>query len=369
MDYRDLGRTGLKVSAVGLGTGPLGSSNTEYAVGLVNRAVELGVTFFDTARSYWDAEVKLGLALQGQRSKVVISSKTGTRTRDEAWREINESLERLRTDYLDNCHLHGLGENASWEDLDVRLGPGGALEALIKAKEQGLIRHIGCTAHRSAVLIEALNRFDFEVVLIPMNFVEPEPLARLIPLCMEKGVGVTIMKPLGTGLLPAIPALKWLLSQPIASAVPGATTLEELEESMQAANGDPALTPAEQITIDEAREKLEHLRCRLCDACLPCPQNVRIPMHLGTDVMYDHYRTMGPVGFRAFPWSRARIELDQSQRARHISTIESCTRCGDCEARCPHGLPTVEMLQGMLPTMRDMMAFYEDVLANGNLAY
>jgi len=182
----------------------LGNSTTEYGVRLVQRALELGINYFDAARGYWDAEVKLGLALSGQRERAVLSTKTGAKTRDEAWRQIHESLQRLQTDYVDNCHLHGLRRD---EDLKIRLGPDGALEALIQARDQGLIRHIGCSSHRSRTLMEALQQFDFEVILVPMNLLETEPLAELIPLCLGRCVGVTIMKPVATGLLPAHLAL------------------------------------------------------------------------------------------------------------------------------------------------------------------
>lgn len=90
--------------------------------------------------------------------------------------------------------------------------------------DEGLIRRIGCTGHRSSVLIEALKRFDFEIILVPMNIAEREPLEQLLPLCAERGTGVTVMKPVATGLLPSALALKWLLNQPIATAVPGAAT-------------------------------------------------------------------------------------------------------------------------------------------------
>lgn len=359
MEYRELGGTGLQVSAIGLGCVMLGSSNTEYAVQIVRRALELGVNFFDVARGYRDAEIKIGLALEGQRDKAIISTKTGAKTRDDAWRDIDESLERLRTDYVDNCHLHGL---RAGEDMDQRLGPGGALEALIEAREQGLIRHIGCTAHRSEVLIEAIGRFDFEVILVPMNIVEREPLAELIPLCRERGIGVTIMKPVATGLLPAQLALKWLLNQPISCAVPGATTLEEVEENAMVGHRDPTLTAEEQIRVRELKSELEHVRCRICRICLPCPQEIPIGGILGTDVMYDHYRTMGRDQFRAFSWSREAIERDLPERRRRIAAIESCTRCGECEARCPYGLPVMEMLQSVVPAMKEMVGIYNHLL-------
>jgi predicted aldo/keto reductase-like oxidoreductase len=356
-----LGNTGLEVSCIGLGCAQLGNSTAEYGVRLVQRALELGINYFDAARGYWDAEVKLGLALSDQRERAILSTKTGAKTRDEAWRHIHGSLASLQTDYLDNWHLHGLREG---EDLETRLGPGGALEALIEARDQGLTRHIGCTSHRSHVLVQALQRFDFEIILVPMNLVETEPLDSLIPMCLDRGVGITIMKPVATGLLPAHLALQWLLNQPIASAVPGTTTLEELEENASVGHIlDPTLTPQEQAEVKALREALEHVRCRLCGKCAPCPQDIPIGDLLGTDVLYDHYRNMGAERFRAFSWSRGIMDEDLRRRGEMISAIESCTRCGECEARCPHGLPTMEMLQGMVPGMQEMIAMYRGLLA------
>jgi len=356
-----LGDTGLEVSCIGLGCAQLGNSTREYGVRLARRALELGINYFDAARGYWDAEVKLGLALSGQRERAILSTKTHAETRDEAWQHLHDSLARLRTDYLDNFHLHGLREG---EDLAARLGPGGALDALKEARDQGIIRHIGCTSHRSHVLVQALRQFDFEIILVPMNLVETDPLDELIPLCLDRGVGITIMKPVATGLLPARLALKWLLTQPIASAVPGTTTLEELEQNASVGQLlDPTLTPEEQAEVEELREKLKHVRCRICGECEPCPQDISIGALLGTDVIYDHYRNMGAECFSTFSWSRAIIDEDLQRREESISAIESCTRCGQCEARCPHGLPIMEMLPRMVPGMREMMAIYHERLA------
>jgi predicted aldo/keto reductase-like oxidoreductase len=359
MQYRELGQTGLRVSSIGLGCVQLASSRTEVAVPIVQRAVELGINYFDVAKGYGDAEIKLGLGVADCREDIVLSTKTGAKTKELAWNDIQASLNRLGTDYLDNVHLHAL---RSGEDMDQRLGAGGALEALVEAKSQGLIRHIGCSAHRSEFIIEALQRFPFEIILVPMNIVEREPLEKLIPLCLEKGVGITVMKPVATGLLPAALALKWLLNQPIATAVPGTTTLKELEENALVGHQDTTLTRAEQEQIQKIKEKFEHVRCRLCGLCMPCPQDIFIPVLLGTDVMFDHYRTMGPVGFRAFPWSRERIKSDLERRPKTIKMIESCTRCGECEKRCPHGLPVMDMLAAAVPVMRDMVQAYQEIM-------
>ena len=362
MKYRELGITGIEVSCLGLGCGQLGSSRTEYAIRMVHRALELGVNYFDTARGYWDSEVKLGLGLKGARETVYVSSKTAAKTNEEAWQHIGESLQRLQTDYLDNYHLHGLRDD---DDVEMRLGAGGALEALIEAREQGLVRHIGCTGHTSRILLRALEHFDFETILVPMNIVERELLEELIPMCLERGVGITIMKPVATGLLPARLALKWLLNQPIAAAVPGATTVEEVEGNALLGHlEDVRLSPEEEGQAAKWAQELEHVRCRVCRACEPCPVGIPIGTTLGTDVMYDHYRTMGPEVFTSFPWSVERVQQDSVGRAEVIKQIEACNDCGLCEQGCPYGLPIVKMLNETLPAMMDMLRIYEAVLGN-----
>lgn len=363
MKYRTLGKTGMSVSCIGLGCGMLGSSSTDYAVQIVQKALDLGVNYFDTARGYWDSEVKLGKALKKKRSEVYLSSKTNATKRDGAWQHIYESLERLQTGYLDNCHLHGLQDEA---DLDLRTGPGGALEALTEARDQGLIRHIGCTSHASrSILIEAIKRFDFEVILVPMNIVEREPLDKLIPLCLTREVGITIMKPLATGLVPAAVGLKWLLNQPISTAVPGASTVEEVtQNSLIGGLEDTSLSPEEDVELAIRVGDLEHVRCRLCGACEPCPVGIPIAGTLGTDVIYDHYRTMGSEVFSSFPWSMERVEQDLAPRRRLVEQIEACDRCGACEQKCPYGLSVITMLKNMVAPNRDILRIWDALQSN-----
>jgi predicted aldo/keto reductase-like oxidoreductase len=364
MLHRKLGRTGLDVSAIGLGCAQLGSSDADYAVRVVRQALDLGVTYVDLARGYRDAELKVGLAIRDvDRGKLVISTKTARRTREEAWREINESLERVGVDYFDNVHLHALD---SGEEIDKRLGPGGAMEALLEAREQGLVHHIGCSGHHPEVLVEAVQRFPFEVILCSLNLVERVALDELVPLCLRRGVAVTVMKPLATGLLPAPIALKWLLhdpvSLPIACVVPGATTIEEAAENALVGHADLALSAEERVWVRALQAEWAHKRCRICHRCEPCPAGVPIGLTLGTDLMYDHYRTMGYETFRAFPWSRAAVEKDVASREKVMAAIKSCVHCEDCENKCPYGLPIAEMLQEQLGAMEQMMGVYQEVL-------
>jgi predicted aldo/keto reductase-like oxidoreductase len=356
MQYRFLGKTGLDVSVIGMGAAMLGQSRTSYAVKVTQRAIDLGVNYIDTARGYWNSEIKLGSAIKGQRSQVYLSSKTHALSREEAWRELRESLERLQTSYLDNYHLHALHDSA---DVDRRLGPGGALEALVEAREQGLVHHIGCTSHRSTILIQALKRFEFETILIPMNIVEREPLEHLIPLCQQKGVGITIMKPVATGLVPAPLALKWLLNQPIATAVPGMTTIEEAEENAFVGYlEDPSLTSDEQAEVHRIHQQLDHVRCRICRLCEPCPQNIPIGSVLGTDIMYNHYRNMGLDKFLTFPWDIEQVKNHVGERKKRLAAVQSCTKCGECELKCPYQLPIIEMLQHTITPMTVMLQLW-----------
>lgn len=355
MKMRPLGSTGLNVAPIGLGAAQLGSSEYDHAREVVFKALDMGVNYFDTARGYWDSEIKLGKALKGEREKVIVSSKTTGKTKEEAAQHVEESLERLQTDYIDNYHLHALTD---LDDVDVRLG--GPLEALIEAQEAGKIRHIGVTGHTfPSVLVAALKRFDFDTFLVPLNIVEREPLAELIPLALEKNIGITIMKPVATGLLPAPLALKWLMNQPIAVAVPGATTAAEMEQNARIAESDDyTLTAEEEAEVAQWALDLSTDRCRICMECLPCPSEIEIPGTLGTDVMYNHYRSMGPVKFAEFPWEKSRVENEWDKRESTIRKIDdhaACDSCMQCESRCPYGLPIVSMLRKMSPNMKDML--------------
>ncbi|MDP6666561.1 MAG: aldo/keto reductase [Dehalococcoidia bacterium] len=355
MNKRPLGSTGIEVSPVGLGSAQLGSSEYDHAKQIVFRALDLGVNYFDTAQGYWDSEIKLGKALKGQREGVHISSKTGSKTKEGAAQHIRESLEKLQTDYIDNYHLHALYD---MDDMEVRLG--GPLEALVEAREQGMIRNIGVTSHTDpSVLVAALKRFDFDTFLVPMNIVEREPLAELIPLAVEKNVGATIMKPIATGLLPAPLTLKWLLNQSISVACPGATTVDEVDQNSRVAHlDDITLTAAEEAEIADWVSKLATERCRICSACMPCPSDIEIPSTLGTDVMYNHYRTMGPAKFSEFPWEQSRVDDEWEDRESTMAKINdhaACDACMVCEQRCPYNLPIVTMLRKMIPGMEDML--------------
>jgi predicted aldo/keto reductase-like oxidoreductase len=154
------------------------------------------------------------------------------------------------------------------------------------------------------------------------------------------------------------------LNQPVATIVPGVTTLAELE--LDAAIGhldDYTLTADEQAQVNMLAEQLQHVRCRVCRACEPyCPQHLWLGDVLGSEVMYDHYRTMGREAFASAPWSVSFVAGDDERQAKLVSSIESCGECRKCEEHCPYGLPAPDMLRAMLPSLQDMLGIYEQRL-------
>lgn len=171
MDKRRLGRIGHMSSVIIFGAASLGDVTQDEADESIQFALDSGINHFDVAASYGDAELRMGPWMPKIRNQIFLATKTGDRDRDSAKKSIERSLERLRVDNVDLIQLHAV---TSFEELDLCTGKGGALEAAIEAKEQGLVKHIGITGHghiAPSVHLEALRRFPFESVLTPMNFI------------------------------------------------------------------------------------------------------------------------------------------------------------------------------------------------------
>lgn len=164
---RPLGRTGENLSIIGFGGIVVMDEEQSHANAVVREAFEAGVNYFDVAPTYGDAEIKLGPALEPFRKEAFLACKTAERDADGAARELEESLKRLRTDWFDLYQLHSL---TTKEDIGKVFGPGGAMETFIKAREQGKVRFLGFSAHSVEAALAAMERFDFDTVLFPLNF-------------------------------------------------------------------------------------------------------------------------------------------------------------------------------------------------------
>lgn len=349
MRYRELGRTGLRVSEIGLGGGGLRCGDTDYAVRLIGRALELGVTLVDTASCYGDSEEKVGLALEGRRAQAVISTKLDARTAGEAERELEASLRRLRTDHVDVLQLHEIN---SWTDLDQRMGKDGAYEALVRAREDGRTRAIGVTGHRHEFLAEALRRGDFDTTMFIMNAIERDAERELIPLAVAKGLGMTVMKPLATGLAPTGLSLRFVLSHPVSAACPSATRIDWLEQNVAAV--EQPFSAEDRAEADRVAADMDSVRCRVCGLCEPCPVGIPIGSTLGTFRFANEYRSMGRDQFLEFPWGEWSKRHFKQELENRLAAIPRCERCLLCQDACPHHLPIVRMLDELLPRLEEM---------------
>ncbi|MBM4285761.1 MAG: aldo/keto reductase [Deltaproteobacteria bacterium] len=240
---RRLGRTGEEVTILGLGgEGVLRTFGHErQAQAVIQAALEAGVTYFESARAYSGSEAYLGRGLKGHRRKIFLTSKSHARTRAEAEAHLETTLSHLQTDHLDLWQVHDVRTDG---ELEALAGPGGALEAFRRAREQGLTRFVGVTGHHAPrVLRRALELFDFDTVLLPVNPAEPSsrsflPLARE---ALDRGLGVVGMKVLCRGLLPELrlapvqDLVAYALSQPVSLVVIGADNVPQVKELAQAA--------------------------------------------------------------------------------------------------------------------------------------
>lgn len=327
MNYRILGKTGLKVSEVGFGGIPIQRVSPREAEVILHRALDLGINFFDTARAYTDSEVKLGAVLGKRRREAIIATKSMARSREGMESDLKKSLEALGTDYIDLYQLHNVKDEAA---LARALGPGGALEALKEAKKDGVIKHIGVTGHIKSFLLEALKTGEMETVQFPFNAVELVGARELLELAGEMNCGVIVMKPLAGGALknPGL-ALRFILEHPVSTVIPGMDSLEQVEENVLAGSESKPLSAAERVALEAEAGSLGEAFCRRCEYCQPCPQGIDIPTVFLLDGYYTRYDLTD--------WARERY------RGLKVGA-GSCLQCGECEEKCPYSLPIRQML-------------------------
>jgi len=252
---RTLGRTGAVVSVLGLGgEGVLRTAGYEdEAYALINAAIDLGVNYCESARAYAGSESYYGKALGERRAGVFLTSKSHARDRRGARAHLQETLKNMKTDHLDLWQVHDVRTD---EDIGEIFGPGGAIEAFVEAKEKGMTQFIGVTGHHDPlVLRRCIELFPFDTVLLPVNPGEPAYksfLKEVIPLALEKQMGIIGMKVYFRGLAQEIPGytslepfLRFALSQPVTNVVIGCDDVEQLAENVRFAESYVPMTDLE----------------------------------------------------------------------------------------------------------------------------
>ena len=327
MEYRILGKTGLKISRVGLGGIPIQRIDAEGVKPLLRQMLDAGVNFIDTARGYTVSESYLGEALEGIREHFVIATKSMSRTKEDMARDIDISLQNLRTDYIDLYQVH----NATPDQLQQVCAPGGALEALMEAKEAGKIGHIGVTAHSLETFKMALELDWVETFMFPYNIVENQA-DKLIRKCTEKNIGFICMKPLAGGAIEdAALALRYICQNPdVTVVIPGMAEEKEIAQNVAACADTSPLTPEENAAILSVRKDLGTNFCRRCNYCQPCAAGINI----SAAILFDGYLSR----YGLADWARVRY-------ATLPVKASACIGCGACEDRCPYNLPIRQMLK------------------------
>ena len=327
MEYRILGKTGLKISRMGFGGIPIQKIDEEGTRKLLHEMMEMGVNYIDSARGYTVSEQYIGYGLEGIRDNFVLATKSMSRTKEAMAADIETSLGNFRTDYIDLYQVH----NPSMEQLDQVIGEGGALEALMEAKAAGKIGHIGLTAHSTAVFERALGLDWVETIMFPYNIVEQQG-AELIHKCAEKNIGFIDMKPLAGGAIEdATLALRYVCSNPdVTVVIPGMAEVRELEQNLAACSNTEPLADEELKAMDKVREQLGTDFCRRCNYCAPCTVGINIPsvfLFAGYLQRYD-----------LADWAKDRYSTLKVKAS-------ACIGCGKCEPRCPYHLPIREKLK------------------------
>ena len=322
-----LGKTGLKVNKNGFGALPIQRISKEDAVVLLQKAFQNGINYFDTARAYSDSEEKIGAALHEVRDQIIISTKTAAQNGEDFWKDLEVSLEKLQTDYIDLYQFHN-------PSFCPKPGDGSGLyEAALEAKEQGKIRHIGITNHRIAVAKEAVLSGLYETLQFPFSYLASEEEVELVELCRQKEVGFIAMKGLAGGLIHNSASAYAFMCQPQFAHVEPIWGIQrewELDEFLSYQEQAPELNEALLAEIQKDKDQLAGEFCRGCGYCMPCPAGIEINNCARMSLM-----------LRRAPQEAWLSEEWQEK----MKKIENCLHCGNCMKKCPYGLNTPELLK------------------------
>ena len=323
--YRTLGKTGLKVSTVGYGCMITSDSS------VIHRAVDLGITYFDTARGYQKGnnERMVGAALKGSRDKIVLSSKSEAKTAPDAIAELDTSLKELGTDYLDIWYMHSRDTVANIPDELVTVWE--------NAKQQGKIRHIGISTHKPNDIVDrVLAVGKFEVLLSTYSFAIGAANDPAYKKLTDAGIGLVAMKvmaPAARARKPDGPlaALKWVLRDArFTAAIPSMTDMDQLEMNVRAMT-EP-FNEADQKLLARVNEDIRPNYCRMCQQCSgQCPKGVPVPETIRYLAYADFYGqfALGREHFLALPAETRAVR---------------CRDCASCQVRCPNGVHVAERL-------------------------
>lgn len=339
MDQVRLGRTGLMVTRLSFGALPIQRVDKDNARIIFRRAFDAGINFYDTARGYTDSEEKIGYALSDVRHKIILATKSPSKTKDGVLENIETSLRNLKTDYVDVLQLHNPEYDIDFDDENSAFA--GAMEA----KKRGYCRFVGVTQHNleRAYNYAACGKFD--TVQFPFSCLATEREIGLTQLCAKEDVGFIAMKALAGGLISNIPAnFAFLRQLPNIVPIYGIQKLEELEQFIALDRDPPVWDDTMIAQIEAEKAQLSGNFCRGCAYCMPCPQGINISWDARMSLMLKRAVTEN---FLTPQWKE---EMDK---------INTCIECGQCKSRCPYGLDTPTLLKENLTFYREFVSQYK----------
>ena len=336
-----LGSTGITTPQNAFGALPVTRVDMETAVEILHRAYDGGMTFFDTARAYSDSEIKLGEAFDGlrhheySRDKIFIATKTTAQTPEKLKEDLETSLRNLRTDYVDIYQLH-------WVKQCYRPGDGtGLYEALLEAKQQGKIRHIGITAHKIGIAEEIAQSGLYETLQFPFSYLETERDIALVETCKKNNVGFIAMKGLSGGLLTNARACMAFMIQYPVLPIWGIQKMSELEQWLEFFENPPEMNDELAAIIQKDRDELLGDFCRSCGYCMPCSVQITINQCARMSQMIRHTPSKD--------WLTPYWQEEMMK-------IENCVNCGACLKRCPYELNIPTLLQKNLADYKEILS-------------
>ena len=332
-----IGKTGLFAEDTGFGALPIQRIPKEDAVRLLRTAFDAGVPYCDTARGYTDSEEKMGAAFPaGDREKMIIATKTMHFSEEGFWSDLHTSLKMLGTDYIDIYQFHN-------PPFVPKPGDGrGLYECMLKAKEQGKIRHIAITNHRLDLAFEAVKSGLYETMQFPFNYLSTDKEIRLVKETLEAGMGFICMKGLSGGLITSgAAAAAWMRRYPGVMPIWGVQRESELDEWLSFFARDVKMTDEIRAFIENDRKDLLGEFCRGCGYCMPCT----------VDITINQCARMSQMIRRA-PSQNWLTDFWQNE----MMKIENCIDCGICKTRCPYELDIPNLLKKNLQDYKEILA-------------
>lgn len=331
-----LGSTQIVVEKNGFGALPIQRVDDETAVGILRSAFEGGIHFFDTARAYSDSEHKLGLAFEKIRDQLFISTKTAATRGEELFKDLEQSLKNLKTDYIDIYQFHNPA-------FCPKPGDGSGLyEAALEAKKQGKIRHIGITNHRLHVAEEAIESGLYETLQFPFCYLATEKEEALVKACEKADMGFIAMKALSGGLI-TNSAAAYAHAAGFENVLPiwGIQRQSELDEFLSYIKNPPVMTKELAAVIEKDRRELAGEFCRGCGYCMPCPAGIEINNCARMSLLLRRSPTAGHL---------------TKETQEKMEKIKNCLHCNRCKAKCPYGLDTPALLARNLEDYQNVLS-------------